>query len=145
MTASRVKVRWTLPGKDDLLQMTRVLYAYLWHVPSHADPERFEVLYLGKAWEDSVRQRFDSNRRRLGSALRARGFHSVVVLVGSPECVGGRLTSSLLRDAESLLISRLVPVFNGAGRLCYAGRKGLEVLCSGRHWPAHHGRRFAAE
>jgi hypothetical protein len=126
-----VKVKWTLlRDRSSLWHEAFCLYAY-----SH--PHNNRLLYIGKADFRTVRQRLDDrDKDALFQYLNDEyGLDEVAVLHGAIVLDGGRRTSALLSDVESLLINRLRPVGNimctQRRGIC---RPGLHVVCEG-DWP----------
>jgi len=128
----RVEVDWTrLEDWDDpLWQDNFCLYGYL-------DPQADQILYLGKADYQTVRQRtYGSHKADLFDNLceycdsdELSIIHGEVV----PE-PGRRRSTQLLGYVEGLLIMRLQP----PGNICCTNsrmyRPGLRVKCTGE-WP----------
>jgi hypothetical protein len=117
-------------GFEEAWEATRCLYAYL-------APPRDEIVYIGKSWSVSVRNRW---RREAKPAFwedleRERGIFEHAVLGGfvSPP-LGGRLTHQLLTDAESLLIQQVQPWGNIQSRSSRTSRPGMTLRCRG-DWP----------
>ena len=93
-----------------------------------------EILYIGKACRQSVKQRWlcrsknrlDKLARKEGVVMRpfVAGFHTT-----------RRLTPQLINDVERLLIFLLNPRWNGPGKVtCRLHHRELTVKCSGE-WP----------
>jgi hypothetical protein len=129
--AVTIEIRWrAVQSRSDAWNWSRCLYAYV-------DPKGMEILYIGKAWGTTVRQRFRAPDKVSLFEFLARelGVNRVEVLVGEPLLEPGRrLTRELLADVESLLIRRLRPRGNVTATQSRIARPGLEVLCTG-HWP----------
>jgi hypothetical protein len=126
-----VKVKWFDVGHHtELWSAQRVLYAYL-------DPDGEEILYIGKAYGRTVRERW---RRSAKPALwdffeQERGLYEHSVRVGVLELeAGARMSQALVSDVESLLIHRLQPAANIQCLRSRIVRPGLVVRCSGQ-WP----------
>jgi len=119
-------IQWCdLEDEDDGWQQTRCLYAY-WASDG-------ELLYVGKAWGKTVRERWQRSAKPhfWDDIERHRGVHEHTVGVGSIHSGGQRLTHQLLADIESLLIHRLQPWGNLQSRLTRIKRVGLTVHCYG--------------
>lgn len=127
-----VTVEWTLltDERDDLWRNSFCLYAYL-------HPARDWLLYVGKADYATVRNRLTGDHkaslfrdiRREYGVDEVRVIHGAFALDG-----GGRRTSQLLADTESLLIKRLLPFGNIQSRRTRISRPGMRVHCLGE-WP----------
>jgi hypothetical protein len=126
-----VDVSWVYANLDggSAWRRSRVIYAYL-----HARTRN--ILYLGKAWGTTVRERWNARDKRGGvwSFLDAAEIREHVVIVGELSC-GVRLTSKLLADVESLLIAALQPPANVASVASRRARPGLRVRAHGDAWP----------
>ncbi len=119
-----------LRERDEGWSAIRCLYAYL-------APRTKEILYIGKAWGVSVRERWSRSAKAefWADLERRRGIRSHGVLLGElalPRNV--RLTQHLLADIESLLIHELKPWGNIQCRDSRISRPGLMVRCRGS-WP----------
>jgi hypothetical protein len=127
-----VEVVWAeLDEEDEGWDEVRCLYAYI-------DPESNDVLYIGKAWGKTVRERFDApDKDQVFARLEAAGYdvddEGVGVLIGRIMLEPGmRLTEAFLKDVESLLIYEIEP--EGNEQNIYSRgtwRSGLEVRCQG--------------
>jgi hypothetical protein len=121
-------VHWSQPAQNPKLwSLRRGLYAYF-------DVDSSEMLYIGKVYGTSVRQRWcRSGKRDFWDALETeRGIYLHGVIVGEIELLNGnRLTKALTSDIESLLINRLQPWGNIQCRNSRITREGLDVLCRG--------------
>jgi len=127
-----VSVRWSSICRKDnpRWDWAGVLYAYSY-------PDTHEIIYIGKAFGQTVRGRFRySSKEGLWEDLeRERGIRKVIVLVGEVFLPPGRrLTDELISDIESLLIKRIQPYGNIQSRNSRISRPGLRVLCVGK-WP----------
>jgi hypothetical protein len=124
-----VKVHWHMIDPNHPIgNAVRCLYAYL-------DPESHEILYVGKAWGKSVRERRIEKQSFWRVLETERGIYKHVALIGVPELEqGGRLTKELLADIESLLIIHEQPCGNKQCRKSRIRRPGLVVHCLGA-WP----------
>ena len=130
-----IEIQWrTLLPESKEWNHRHVLYAYL-------DPNTDQILYLGMAWQRTVRQRFrDRDKNALRDFLTDElGLEGVKVLVGSV-WMKGRLTRQLLSDVESLLIKRLQPAGNIMCRSSRISRRGMRLECF-QEWP-HERTRF---
>lgn len=108
----------------------RCLYAY-------RAPRASEILYIGKSWGVSVRQRWcRSGKESFWDDLeRDRGLDQHRVMIGEIALPDGqRLTHQLLCDIESLLIYETQPWGNIQSRSSRISRPGLVVTCNG-DWP----------
>ena len=104
----------------------RCLYAY-WAPDG-------ELLYIGKAWGKTVRERwrYESKPHYWTDIERDRGIYEHYTSVGTISLARNqRLTHELLADIESLLIHRLQPWGNLQCRRSRIERPGLEVQCRG--------------
>lgn len=121
--------RFVRGDRDKAWDWCHVLYAY-------KHPTRSELLYVGKAWGTSVRDRWDARDKLDGfwAALEhERGLHEHEVLVGDL-AFNGRLTARLLADVESLLIFATEPWGNISCRSSRTPRPGLRLQNLGRDW-----------
>ncbi|TAK42932.1 MAG: hypothetical protein EPO27_15935 [Betaproteobacteria bacterium] len=126
----QVHWRYLKPSGDDGWRQIRCLYAYL-------APRTREILYIGKAWGATVRERW----RRTGKYAfwddleKERGIRAHYTLLGDIALPANeRLTRELVADIESLLIQRVQPWGNIQCRSSRIPRPGMEVGCHGR-WP----------
>lgn len=128
----RAVVHWEHPNLNPKLWMLRRgLYAYF-------DVDTSEMLYIGKVYGTSVRQRWcRSGKCDFWNALEMeRGIYAHGIIVGEIELsMGNRLSKALTSDIESLLINRLQPWGNIQCRNSRITRAGLDVLCRGE-WVA---------
>lgn len=127
-----VEVEWShLEHDDDSLWDAQLcLYVYL-------HPTRDWLLYVGKADFSTVRKRLAGKHKEfLFRDLHDKyGVNEIRVLHGNLSLVdGGRRTSALLSDVESLLITRLKPFGNIISRNSRIQRPGMRVHCTG-DWP----------
>lgn len=125
-----VVVRWWWPEEKDL-DLRRCLYAYL-------DHQTDELLYLGKADQQSVRQRMSGRHKNdiYRYLERTRNLDALRPLVGELRLdQHQRYSGALLTDVESLLINRLLPPCNIACIRSRVSRPGLTVVCRGDWWP----------
>lgn len=127
----RVEVHWQyLNDGHDGWNQIRCLYAYV-------APLKPEILYIGKSWGVSVRQRWcRSGKENFWDDLeKQRKMREHRALLGEVELFKGqRLTHQLLCDIESLLIEQVQPWSNIQSRLSRIARPGLVVACNG-DWP----------
>jgi len=131
---SFIRINWLglHPKTDARWNSCRVLYAYI-------APDHREVLYIGKAYGCSVRERW----RRSGKSAfwddleREREIKGHAVIVGDiSETSFGRITEEIITDVEALLINRLQPWGNIQSRTSRGvTRPGLHVFCEGEDWP----------
>jgi len=134
----QVEVGWTrlASPRHPLWGANFCLYSYL-----HPETER--ILYVGKADQQTVRQRLNGEHKSELFDFFADAFHldDVAVIQGEllPE-EGRRRSAQLLSDVESLLIMRLQPPGNIAYSHSRPYRPGLRVRCIG-DWP-HRRTRF---
>ena len=129
----RVEVRWTWvddEASEDWNQ-THCLYAF-------TDPESDEILFVGSAVEENVRDGCESSEHDdLWLSLRGVGVQNVGVLIGIPrQDAAARKDTVLLHEMTALLVTELDPSGNtgdevGTGVTI---RAGLEVECTG-DWP----------
>lgn len=127
-----ITVDWSLlaDDRDWLWRDSFCLYAYL-------HPARDWLLYVGKADFATVRRRLAGDHKAVlfRDIHRAYGVDKVRVLHGAFALeAGGRRTSELLADTESLLIKRLQPFGNIQSRRSRISRPGMRVHCIGE-WP----------
>lgn len=127
----RVAVHWLPPDEvEGAWDLSHCLYAYL-------GPPNEEILYIGKSWGVSVRQRWVRSAKPdfWDQLERARGIrqHRPVVGLVQPSSEA-RLTAQLLADIESLLIYVEQPWGNIQSRASRIRRPGLLVQCRG-DWP----------
>ena len=128
----KVYIEWTTLNEDqhELWAVGFCLYAYL-------HPLRDWLLYVGKADYSTVRGRLHGAHKQvlfrdLWSQYRidqVRVLHGALIRAD-----GGRRTSELLADVESLLIKRLAPFGNIQSRNKRICRPGLRIECVGA-WP----------
>ena len=128
----RVEIPWEelRDPQDPCWGATFCLYAYL-------HPDRNRILYIGKSDYQTVRQRlYGDHKADLFDFLwRQYRIEQVRVLQGDLVLDGGgRRSSQLLADVESLLIMRLQPPGNVAYTRSRAYRPGLRIQCTG-DWP----------
>lgn len=124
-----ITVIWRALATDDCgWDAMRCLYAYV-------APNKHEILYIGKAWGVTVRGRWIraakehfwddlENKREI---FKHRVFYGEILLN-----YRGRLSSELLADVESLLISHEHPWGNIQSRNSRICRPGLVVECVGQ-------------
>lgn len=124
-------VRWRIASEDsDLWDYRRVLYAYF-------DEDDKEVLYIGKADRQTVRERRTRSAKKnfWDDLEKERNIYKTIVRVGEIWLEEGhKLSRELLLDAESLLIKRLRPWGNIQSRSTRILRPGLRVRCEA-DWP----------
>jgi hypothetical protein len=127
----KVEVHWQfLTEGHDGWNQVRCLYAYL-------APIKPEVLYIGKSWGVSVRQRWSrSGKEHFWDDLeKQRKIKSHRALLGEVALLDGqRFSHQLLCDIESLLIQSIQPWGNIQSRSSRIERPGLIVSCKGK-WP----------
>jgi hypothetical protein len=117
----KITVYWVCPEEESEAWNARhCLYAYL-------GPPRDEILYIGKSWGVSVRQRWVRSSKSdfwddLERKRRIRQHRSVVGLVELAS--EARLTHQLLADIESLLIYVEQPWGNIQSRVSRIQRPG---------------------
>jgi hypothetical protein len=93
-----------------------------------------EILYIGKAWGQTVRERWCLSAKPIfwrELERQRRIFHHSVLVGTLALCQGDRLTHALLADVESLLINRLQPWGNIQSRASRIERPGLVVQLRG--------------
>lgn len=130
-----IRIRWVaIRGEDDPMWFwSGVLYAYI-------APGGEEILYVGKAdgATSTIRTRWNADDKEgfWRDLERQRGIYQHAVIAGRVDIgSGGRLTSQLLADLESLLIKWEQPWGNIQGRRKRNfSRPGIEVRCTG-NWP----------
>jgi hypothetical protein len=114
----------------------RCLYAYL-------NPTNGEILYIGKANNHTISQRYKARDKRplFDYCQTTFGVTTVDVLWGELILAKGRrLSQALLADVETLLINSLKPNGNISAIKSRISSPGLIVSCKG-DWP-HHQNRF---
>lgn len=125
-----IELDWDLieGDRDHRWALSRVLYAL-----SH--PETDQILYLGKAEYQSVRQRLACRSKDgvWNHVAEHFGVEELTLRIGE-FITDARLTVELLADTESLLIKRLQPCCNVQATQSRITRPGLRVTCSG-DWP----------
>jgi len=124
-------VHWRhLTPDDEGWNEVGCLYAYL-------APRTREILYIGKAWNATVRARWNrSGKYAFWEDLeRQRGIHKHSPLLGEIALrPRQRLTRELLPDIESLLIQQVQPWGNIQSRVTRISRPRFVVVCRGA-WP----------
>lgn len=127
----RVEIHWQYLDEDHKgWRQARCLYAYI-------APDQTEILYIGKSWGTTVRERWSrSGKAQFWDDLeRQRGIWEHCPLIGEVALGNGRrLTHELICDIESLLIHHLQPWGNIQSRSSRISRPGLSVVCMG-DWP----------
>jgi hypothetical protein len=125
-------IHWrSLTLDDEGWNRVRCLYAYI------ALKTR-EILYIGKAWNATVRARWNrSGKYDFWDDLeRQRGIHIHHPLIGEIELPPHhRLSRELLSDIESLLIHQVQPWGNIQSRSSRISRPGFTIKCLGV-WPS---------
>ena len=126
-----VTVFWRiLKEKDPVWYRSGCLYAYL-------TPKEDEILYIGKAWRTTVKDRWSRTGKRgfWEDLEKRRGIKHHIPLIGIIYLSETqRLTRELLADIESLLISIEKPWGNIKRRHTRTQRPGMTVKCIGS-WP----------
>lgn len=124
-------IQWRLlQPNDEGWSSLRCLYAYI-------TTSKKEILYIGKAWSVTVRDRWNraSKDNFWNDIERERRIFKHLVLIGHITLsYSGRLTPKLLADIESLLIMGEQPWGNIQSRESRIARPGLIVKCEGK-WP----------
>lgn len=124
-------IEWApLPDGDPAWTESRCLYAYL-------APQHDEILYLGKAWGETVRGRWAHESKwdfwdDLETLRNIRAHRAIIGRVVLPP--GRCLSHELLCDIESLLIFKLQPWGNIQCSVTRTSRPGSRVACVG-DWP----------
>lgn len=114
------------PDEDEGWEQKRCLYAYM--------ADNGELLYIGKSWGKTVRQRWGRCAKEdfWRDLERERNIFRHAIVVGTIALYpGNRLTHLLLTDVESLLIHRTQPWGNIQARASRISRPGLVVHCRG--------------
>jgi len=122
-----VNVEW-VEIEDHLWNCYKCLYAYY---ASH------EILYIGKAYDCSIRERWRrSGKRNFWDALeKERGVYSHYAIAGFLKLpYGKKISKELVNDIESLLIAKIQPWGNIQSTRSRISRPGMKVVCSG-DWP----------
>lgn len=126
-----IEVKWKrLTPRSPDWECYHCLYAYI-------HPTTGEVLYIGKAGQQTVRERSSCKSKLpvIDYLERVRGLSSIHVLLGDLHLESGRrLTPELLSDVETLLIKRIQPAANIMARRSRVARPGMRVQCTG-NWP----------
>jgi len=125
-----IEVNWRTLEEHDLgWNYSKCLYAYQM-------PNAKKILYIGKAWGTSVRNRWSwSGKPEFWEYLKRTGITHHKVLIGDTYLPKGcRLTIELLADIESLLINIEKPPGNILSRETRIRRPGMQVRCVGE-WP----------
>jgi len=120
-----VEIEWARIDEDDdpLWQESQCLYAY-------ADLDTGELLYIGKADYQTVRQRLHGQHKE--DLFDDLDVDDVAVFHGRALLEPGRrLTSELLGDLEALLIMELEPPGNVAYTQSRPSRPGMTISCVG--------------
>jgi hypothetical protein len=138
-----IRIRWTPieVEHDPRWTASRSLYAYL-------HPRQDELLYVGKAWSTTVRQRFHAaDKDRFWRDLEIqRGLYHHRVIHGGVELPSGkRMSRALLADLESMLIFVEEPWGNLTCLADRRSRPGLVARCTGIAWPGHRTYRDAGD
>jgi hypothetical protein len=126
-----IEIDWIwLDDGDEEWRVSRCLYAYL-------ALRRREILYIGKAWGTTIRERWNRAAKTdfWDDLERERGIYRHATLAGIlylPPNV--RLTHELLSDAESLLIQQVAPWGKVQSRHSRIARPGMTLRCTG-DWP----------
>lgn len=133
MRYTHVNIFWqTATSLNSIIcQRHKVLYAII-------DKATKEILYLGKADKQSVKERLQcESKQRIWEQLDDRHpFQSndLLVIVGVMDFeVGRRFSSDLLSDIESMLILGIKPRTNDKCKNTRKTREGVWVACSG-YW-----------
>lgn len=114
---------------DPRFKWRKVVYSFV-------SPDREEILYIGQAYDCTVRQRWSYRGNKkvwdwLSSELRTPRS-SVVLLVGQVVVpVHRKLTRRVISDVESLLIYRIKPCANVHHIDTLNCRPGIRVQCLG--------------
>ncbi len=119
-----------LPLADPDWESVRCLYAYL-------APDGKEILYIGKSWSVTVKGRWNRDAKYgfWDDLEKKRKIKRHGVLLGEVSLTyNGRLTTKLLADTESLLITAEQPWGNIQSKQSRIARPGLTIECSGK-WP----------
>lgn len=123
-----VSVKWeAIAERDWRWDMRRCLYSYV-------DADTRDVLYVGKAEHQTVRQRMYGRHKQgiYDWFFDEYGIDDFIVLFGDLHMEEGRrFSSALLSDVESLLISELQPPANICCKRSRISRPGLHVKCFG--------------
>jgi len=124
-----IEIRWrTLDDEDPGWKSCRCLYAYL-------TPNGKEILYIGKAWSATVRDRWYKKRVFWKDLEKQRGIKYTIPLIGEVYLFGEqRLTRELLADIESLLINIEKPWGNIQCQKDRIRRPSMQVKCTSK-WP----------
>ncbi|HXK27120.1 MAG TPA: hypothetical protein VJ646_02575 [Candidatus Binatia bacterium] len=131
MREEPIEIDWIwLDDGDEEWRAARCLYAYL-------APRTREILYIGKAWGTTVRERWSRGAKPefWDDLERERGIYWPATLAGLVHPPGNlRLTQELLCDSESLLIQQVGPWGNIQSRTSRIPRPGMTLRCRG-DWP----------
>jgi len=111
--------------EDKRWKSRRVLYAYL-------TTDRDEILYIGKAYKNTVKEEYEGNKAFWKDLKEQRGVSKVLILVGEICCPEGKkITEGLASDVENLLVKRIKPWGNISYKDFGISRIGLRVRCVG--------------
>jgi hypothetical protein len=127
-----IEVDWKMISgpKDEMWGWCKVLYGYL-------SSNGKELLYIGKAYGCSVRERWHGKERFWEDYEKEFRHTEHIPIVGDLSLPPGRnLTNELLSDVESLLIQDIMPWGNIQSRATRTSRPGMRVICRGgwRGW-----------
>lgn len=117
-------------GDDPYWASQRCLYAYV-------APDCQEILYIGKAWGCTVRERWNRAAKESfwdGLERERRIFHHMTLQGDLQLNYSGRLSSQLLLDVETLLINAVQPWGNKQAKTNRIRRPRMNVRCTGA-WP----------
>jgi hypothetical protein len=99
-------------------------------------PTNYKILYIGKAWQRTVKQRFhDDDKNSLYDFLSSElNLDNFLFMVGDILTDVPRFTDEMLSDIESLLIKRIQPPGNIQSKRTRISRPEMIVTCTG-DWP----------
>lgn len=126
-----IEIEWSsLEQNKELWEQKKCVYAYL-----TADTK--EILYVGKSWSTTVRQRWNrSGKEGFWDDLETmRDIYRHCPIIGEIYMEQSRrLTKELLADIESLIIITEQPWGNIQSKKTRISRPRMTVTCSGL-WP----------
>lgn len=116
-------------NEDEKWDWCRVLYMYL-------APKEGEPIYIGQAYECSVRERFlTAGKAALWGYMKKLKVMRHAIAVGNIIIPRGQnISKELVNDIESLLIYHTLPCGNIMSKDTRISRPGMKIRCGG-DWP----------